>query len=170
MIESCVAIEMNLAQLLSAYFTEEESTKYHILNSMVFDRMSLNEKIKKVKSILLKYHPNINKKYKGNLSNIEKLVKFRNELAHSLLSLTKDNIKNHSIHTDEVLSKNGYINELEYFIMSFYSDEELVSKKIKFKDIVRSIDSMLNENKVVMNIKNELINLDIHKQTLFASQ
>ena len=163
MIESCVAMEMNLAQLLSAYFTEEGSTKYHVLNSMIFDRMGLNEKIKKVRLILSKYHSDINEKYKRNLGNIENLVKFRNELAHSLLSLTKDNIRNHSVHTDEILSKKGYINELEYFAISFYKDEELVSKTIKFKDIIKSIDSMLDENEVIVRIKNELTNLDSHK-------
>lgn len=162
-IESSIAIEMNLAQLLTAYFVDEKSAKFPILNSSIFDRMSLSSKIKHITEILSRHHPLLFKKYSDNISNISKLIKLRNELAHSLLTVTEEHFTKHTKHTETVLSKRKNISELEYFYISFYDKDEFKTKKILFLDVIKASEDLLKENEVIIKIKNELINLDTHK-------
>jgi len=155
MIESCIAVEKNLAQILSEYFTSGDVEKSVMLNLLVFDRMSVQTKVENIKKILKKYHSNIEKVYSNNFTNINALIAFRNKVAHSL-SLNTEDISEYLVRIDKILSKREKLGKLEYFHISFYENYEFITEKILFSEIITKVEEMYKENDMLMNLKKEI--------------
>jgi len=131
-IDITVFMEMVIAQILSKYFTANER-KESLLNSFVFDRMQLSVKFNLIKKIVKVSHPKLWKKYQRDLKEIESLIEFRNNLAHSMLDSSEDYITSLLEKTKDIaLGGKGNIEEIQ---VGFYKNGDFKYEEITQRQI-----------------------------------
>lgn len=132
-VEMSIILEMKLARILSIYFGAKD--KVGALNSMVFDRMDLRRKINLFKTILKTRHPEVWRKEKTVIREIDNLIDFRNNLAHSMLDSTLEYNKEFRKKIKTIMKegqKAGKIDEVQF---AFYENHEFVFRTIKRDDV-----------------------------------
>ena len=154
-IEMSVYLENVLARFLSYYFASEN--KREILNSMVFDRMDLQRKLNTLKSIIKTNHPKVWKREQSKLKRIDKLISFRNNLAHSVLNSTYEG-KNKLMEKVKKLESTGsnmkQLDEIEY---GYFDNHSWVVKIFNVDELNKYLSEIHESIDLIEEIGNELI-------------
>lgn len=153
-IDITVFLEMVIAQILSKYFTESEE-KESLLNSFVFDRMQLSVKFNLIKKIVRTSHPNLWKKYQRDLKEIESLIDYRNNLAHSMLDSSEDYITSLMNKTKNVAMGNK--ENIEEIQVGFYKDGDLKNEKVTQKQVDEYYTKCSKKIEILQSLSKELI-------------
>mgnify|MGYP003635777401 FL=1 len=132
-VEMSIYLELVLAKILSKYFATSE--KVGLLNSMVFDRMYLQRKLNTLKTILKTQYPNIWRKENINFKKLDKLIIFRNNIAHSVLNSSPEYSKKIREQSMEFIKKGKKDKFLDGIEFGFYENHNWVFKNIKWNEI-----------------------------------
>lgn len=154
-IEMSIYLENILAWFLSYYFAVEE--KRELLNSIVFDRMDLNVKLNKVKTIIKVNHSKLWVQYRTKIKKIDKLISFRNDLAHSVLNSTlegKSNLISKVKQLEDVGNEMIHLDEIEY---GYFDNHSWVFHSVTVNEINDYIKNMNESIELIEELGVEII-------------
>ena len=151
--EMSIILEVKMAKVLSSYFGAKE--KVDALNSMIFDRMDLQKKVNVFKTILKVKHPQVWERERTLVKKIDKLISFRNNLAHSMLNSTLEYNKKFRRNIEAIMKEGtgaGKIDEVEFF-----ENHDFVFRTIKREEISDYHQQMFQIFKDVDRITKEIL-------------
>ena len=135
-----IYLENVLANLLSYYFANE--VRRQLMNSIIFDRMDLQKKLNTLKTILKVNHQSLWKKESNRIKAIDKLIAFRNDMAHSVLNSTNEYESHLMDKVKKWNEENSDIQRLDEFEVGYFRDHKWVNKRIKVEQINDYIEKM----------------------------
>jgi hypothetical protein len=154
-VEMSIYLELNLANLLSQYFAKDE--KKELLNSMVFDRMDLQRKLNTLKNILKTQHLEIWKAEQLNLKKIDKLISFRNNIAHSVLNSSPEYSEKIRKKVNQMTKEGKTANHLDEIEFGFYENHQWIFKTIKYSEVGEYHKGIYNGISNIENIGKQII-------------
>tara|TARA_R110000751_G_scaffold306669_1_gene425853 strand:+ start:653 stop:1318 length:666 start_codon:yes stop_codon:yes gene_type:complete len=154
-VEMSIYLEFVLANLLSQYFAKEE--KMELLNSIVFDRMDLQRKLNTLKIILKTQHVNIWKAENPNLKKIDKLITFRNNIAHSVLNSSPEYFQKISKMVEQLNKQGKEADFLEEIEFGFFENNKWILKAIKWSEIEDYHKGIYDGISTIENIGKQII-------------
>jgi len=98
-IDAAIFFEAVITETLGNYFVGgNESKKNTLIKSLVFNRQNISSKISLLRKILQIEHKELYEKYKSDFADADKILIFRNNIAHSVLDTSdkfrKEMVKN----------------------------------------------------------------------------
>jgi len=154
-IEMSIYLEMIIANVLSNYFGKED--KISLLNSMIFDRMDLQRKLNTFKSILKNQHPAIWRKENTAIKKIDKLIAFRNNLAHSMLNSTSEYTNKLKEKMDSMTEQGKIVEKMEEIEFGFYENHQFVFKPITWEEVNAYHKGIMDALKKIEEIAHQII-------------
>lgn len=137
-IDITIFLEMALAITLSKYFSEQNQKKESLLNAYIFDRMPLGQKLTLLKNILKDAHPELSSKYSKDLSEISRLIEFRNNIAHSMLNSTPAYLSKISEKLKKLRTQGYPKDNRDEFLeieITYYQNGKVINRRITRNDI-----------------------------------
>jgi hypothetical protein len=132
-VEMSIYLELVLANILSQYFAKDEMKE--LLNSMVFDRMDLQRKFNNFKNIVKTQHKDIWKIEQSSLKKIDKLITFRNNIAHSVLNSSPEYSEKVKKKINKLTAEGKKINHLDEIEFGYYENQKWIFKAIKWSEV-----------------------------------
>jgi hypothetical protein len=154
-VEMSIYLELILANVLSQYFAKNE--KKELLNSMVFDRMDIQKKLNTFKNIVKTQHLEIWKTEQSNLKKIDKLISFRNNIAHSILNSSPKYLEKIRKKVNEMTKEGKSANHLDEIEFGFYENHKWIFKTIKYLEIEEYHKGMYDGVSHIENIGKKII-------------
>lgn len=154
-VEMSIYLEAVMAKVLSCYFGAKD--KLGVLNSIVFDRMDLQMKINKFKTILKILHSDVWKREMRLIKEIDKHIAFRNNLAHSILNSTREYDNEFRKKIDDFIKGESNEKKIDQVEFGYFDNHKFVYTAITRENVEQYHQSMIQVIKDIERIAKEII-------------